>query len=73
MLILRAGDVVEVKSSEEIFATLDSKGALEGLPFMPEMLEFCGKRHRVSQKVVQLAIDESVLTEHGATIMPSVL
>ena len=51
---LRAGDVVEVKSAEEIIATLDERGELENLPFMPEMLAFCGRRmtvHKVALKV----------------------
>ena len=32
------GEVVEVRSPEEILATLDENGELDGLPFMPEML-----------------------------------
>ncbi len=44
---LRAGDWVEVRSAEDILATLDSRGNLDALPFMPEMLQFCGKRFRV--------------------------
>jgi len=44
---LRAGDWVEVKSPEEILATLDERGSLDALPFMPEMLSYCGKRFRV--------------------------
>jgi len=40
---LCAGDWVEVKSKEEILASLDEKGTLEGMPFMPEMLEFYGQ------------------------------
>ena len=45
----RAGDWVEVKSAKEILATLDDKGRLDHLPFMPEMLQFCGKRFLVSK------------------------
>jgi hypothetical protein len=45
---LRAGDIVEVRSEEEILSTLDASGKLDALPFMPEMLGFCGKRFRVS-------------------------
>ena len=45
---LRVGDVVEVRSEEEILSTLDETGKLEALPFMPEMLAWCGKRFRVS-------------------------
>jgi hypothetical protein len=44
---LRAGDWVEVRSAEEIFQTLDENGRLDALPFMPEMLQFCGSRFRV--------------------------
>ena len=44
---LRIGDWVEVRSKEEILQTLDSKGCLDAMPFMPEMLAFCGQRFRV--------------------------
>jgi hypothetical protein len=43
----RAGDCVEVRSKEEILATLDQQGCAEGMPFMPEMLQYCGRRFRV--------------------------
>ncbi len=46
-LHLRAGEWVEVRSAPEILATLDTRGELDGLPFMPEQLAFCGKRLRV--------------------------
>lgn len=44
---LRCGELVEVRGKEEILATLDERGELHGLVFMPEMLEFCGRRMRV--------------------------
>ena len=47
------GDVVEVLSAEEILATLDEAGELDGLPFMPEMPAWCGRRmtvHKVALK-----------------------
>jgi hypothetical protein len=44
----RVGDLVEVRSKEEILATLDEHGCVGGMPFMPEMLQFCGRRFRVS-------------------------
>ncbi|MFI7132821.1 hypothetical protein ACIBQ1_44590 [Nonomuraea sp. NPDC050153] len=53
-LALKVGDVVEVLSAEEILATLDEKGELSSLPFMPEMLRFCGQRltvHKVANKL----------------------
>ncbi len=47
---LRAGDWVQVRSREEILATLDKQGQLEGLPFMPEMLDYCGQRFQVFKR-----------------------
>jgi hypothetical protein len=32
-----------VRSASEVFATLDDQGMLDGLPFMPEMLKYCGR------------------------------
>lgn len=43
-LDLKVGDLVEVRSEAEILATLDENGELESLPFMPEMLRYCGRR-----------------------------
>jgi hypothetical protein len=53
-LDLRVGDLVEVRTEEEILATLDERGELDALPFMPEMLRFCGQRftvHKVANKL----------------------
>jgi hypothetical protein len=47
---LNAGDWVEVLDKEEILQTLDKNGRLEELPFMPEMLAFCGKRFQVYKR-----------------------
>jgi len=47
---LRAGEWVQVRSKKEIFATLDNLGQLEGLPFMPEMFDSCGKRFQVFKR-----------------------
>lgn len=49
-LKLRIGEMVQVRSEQEILATLDENGALDGLPFMPEMLEFCGRQFRVEKR-----------------------
>jgi hypothetical protein len=46
---LRVGDWVLVRSREEILSTLDKNGCLDGLPFQPEMLYFCGRRMRVAK------------------------
>lgn len=46
----RAGDLVEVRSKEEILRTLDKDGRLDGMPFMPEMFEYCGRIIRVDKR-----------------------
>ena len=50
LLRLRAGERVTVRAREEILATLDSTGALDGLPFMPEMLQFCRQTFTVAKR-----------------------
>ena len=55
---LRRGDLVEVKTADEIVRTLDAAGALDSLPFMPEMLELCGQRFRVSKRAYTVCIYE---------------
>jgi hypothetical protein len=47
---LKSGDLVEVRSAGEILATLDDAGALEALPFMPEMLPYLGRRFVVDKR-----------------------
>jgi hypothetical protein len=49
-LKLCVGEWVEIRSKEEILKTLDRNGQLEGLPFMPEMLQYCGKRFKVYRR-----------------------
>jgi hypothetical protein len=44
---LKAGDRVRVRSKEEILRTLDADGKVDGVPFMPEMLRFCGQEFPV--------------------------
>jgi len=47
---LRSGDWVEVRCKEEILGTLDGRGRLDGLPFMPQMFRYCGQRARVYKR-----------------------
>jgi hypothetical protein len=47
---LKVGDWVEIRSIEEILKTLDSNGQLDGMPFMPEMFAFCGRRFQVYKR-----------------------
>jgi hypothetical protein len=48
-VLFRVGQIVEVRSAEEIIATLDESGELGSLPFMPEMLQYCGQRLTVGK------------------------
>lgn len=56
------GDLVEVKAPEEILQTLDADGTSDQLPFMPEMIEFCGERFRVSRRAVKICCSGSSWT-----------
>jgi hypothetical protein len=49
-LDLRAGEWIEVRTQQEILATLDERGQLDNLPFMPEMLQYCGRKFRVFKR-----------------------
>jgi hypothetical protein len=59
VLGLRPGEIVEVKSREEILETLDFKGRNRGLQFMPEMFKYCGKRFRVLKRVDRMVVAAS--------------
>jgi GT2 family glycosyltransferase len=48
---VRVGDRVRVRSRQEILATLDERGRLDGLPFMPEMLAAVGRVFEVDAVV----------------------
>ncbi|MGZ6194238.1 MAG: hypothetical protein ACXWML_03305, partial [Candidatus Binataceae bacterium] len=50
ILDLRPGELVEIRRPEEILASLDVEGKLDGLPFMPEMQSYCGQRFLVSHR-----------------------
>jgi hypothetical protein len=49
-LHLHRGETVTVRSAAEILATLDENASLDGLPFMPEMLQFCGQTFPVHRR-----------------------
>ena len=51
---LVVGDLVEVKTWSEVRATLDERGCLEQVPFMPEMVRMCGQRAYVFRCVHRL-------------------
>jgi hypothetical protein len=51
------GDIVEVRSFQEIAETLDSNGCLDALPFMPEMKGFCGKQYAVFRRLEKTCVE----------------
>jgi hypothetical protein len=57
VLGLQPGELVRVKSKEQILATLDRNGRNRGLSFDAEMLKYCGTQARVLRRVTQI-IDE---------------
>lgn len=57
VLGLQPGETVRVKSAEEIRATLNVQGRNRGMWFDAEMVQFCGKLHKVEMRVERL-IDE---------------
>ena len=54
---LRVGELVEVRSYSEIAVTLDERGRLDGLPFMPEMVKHCGKRFTVHGRAERTCVE----------------
>jgi len=47
-MTVRAGAWVVVKSREEILSSVDTNGELDAMPFMTEMLQYCGQKLQVS-------------------------
>ena len=43
-----------MKPAADILATLDADGALDAMPFMPEMLQYVGRRFTVSRRVEKI-------------------
>jgi hypothetical protein len=58
-LNLQPGELVEVKSKEEILATLDRKGRNRGLGLTVEMLKYCGKRYRVLRRLDKIVVEQT--------------
>jgi hypothetical protein len=63
---LRRGDLAEVRKPSEILATLDERGALAGLPFMPEMAAFCGRRFVVDRRMERSATRSTTREAEGS-------
>jgi hypothetical protein len=56
-LKLHVGEWVVVKSWDQIRGTLDERGTLDNLPFMPEMVAFCGQRLRVHARADRTCVE----------------
>lgn len=75
VLGLRVGELVEVRSEAEIFATLDANGELDSLPFMPEMLQYCGRQftvYKVAHKLCDTVARTGMRRMHGAVHLTGV-
>ena len=57
-----------VRPLDEILATLDEKGTLGKLPFMPEMREFCGRQFRVSRRAFKTCVDDTEMRRIDDTV-----
>jgi hypothetical protein len=57
VLNLKPGELVEVKSEEDILATLDEKRRYKGLLWMKGMRRFCGKRYRVYKRLERILLE----------------
>lgn len=53
-LNLKVGDWVMIRPADEILATLDANARFEELPFMPQMLQYCGRKFRVHKRAHKL-------------------
>jgi hypothetical protein len=67
-LDLKPGELVRVRSAAEIFATLDDSGTLDGLPFMPEMLKYCGRVVPVTQRADKTCAGDGVVRRMYNTV-----
>ena len=68
VLDLEPGELIRVRSASEIFATLDEGGTLDGLPFMPEMLKYCGRILPVTQRADKACAGDGVVRRMHNTV-----
>jgi len=59
ILDLQPGELVAVKSEQEILQTLDSEGKYRGLAFLPEMKAYCGHQFTVYKRLERVFLEES--------------
>lgn len=56
---LQPGELVEVKSVEEIMATLDGSRRNKGLRWMTGMKKYCGKQYIVLKRLERIILEDS--------------
>ncbi len=66
---LSSGQWVRVRDASEIAASLDAEGKLGGVPFMPEMLRFCGQRLRVHRRAGKTCVEGHGLRRMADTVL----
>lgn len=73
-LVLENGDMVRVRSREEIQATLDNWNQLKRCSFMEEMDQYCGTYQRVFKRVEKFLDERDYLTKkcNGIVILDNV-
>ena len=59
VLNLLPGELVEVKTEQEVRATLNERGRHRGLLWMPAMTRFCGKRYTVLKRVETIMLEST--------------
>jgi hypothetical protein len=70
---LQRGEEVDVRSLAEIRATLDERGTLDGMPFMPEMARFAGRRARVWRRADRVCVEGSPTQRRLPEGLPAVV
>ena len=65
--MLKPGDIVEILHPSEILKTLDANGTTANLPFMAEMIKYCGKKYTISSRIdktcVECISDKNTVTD----------
>jgi len=69
VLDLHPGEIVEVRNENEILVTFDENGTLEGLPFMPEMRKYCGKKFRVLKRINKTIVEGAGMRRMKNTVI----
>jgi len=58
-LNLQRGELVQVKSEQEICETLDEHGRHRGLLWMPVMARFCGNTYRIHKRLETIMLEST--------------